>query len=712
MKHEGSKKGSRPPRAALAQGAALLLLAGAGAVQAQPATLTPEPPPPSPAPPAAVPEADAAAPPDTVFTVGEIVARGTRRRQLSSRDLPGSVDVVGADQIRNESVDEPLELLRRVPGVAVEDFNQGIISSDVSVRGFNPQGEVAPIKLLVDGVPSNLHNGLADLKPIFPLEMERIELVRGTHDPRYGLYAVAGNLQVFTRTGGNYSVLRGTAGSFNTYEAQAASGFESGGFSQNLFGGFRYSEGFRENAELQRYALSGKWFYRFGTRVRAGVSGRMFRMDADAPGYLTEMQADSAPQSSPAFSQTDGGLQSNRQGSAHLEADLTNQLFLSLRGYHQTFKRQRFVRFTEAARQQERYDWEKHSGGLGQLTFRLGRLGPLHDLTLSVGGDFEHQDNVHRRFVTDGARNRVTANRDQQFDLSSYGAFAAADVQPWRWLRLVGGLRWDRLDGGMKNLLRGGPEAELLEFGNIWQPKVSAMITPIDGYSVYGNYGRTFQTPLREGLYGAQPGVSYSKNDGWEAGAKLSPGRWASGRVAYWRQTASDEVRLKFNSPTDVENVGETLRHGLDVEASVSPVAPVAVWATYTYQRAEIVNPGANTPALAGASLSHVPSYLLKAGVDARPIEALVASAWVYSQGKYGITDASNLMVVPPSARFAGFTLVNVDLSYSWQRLTFGGHVRNLLGTRWDSTVWNDGAVTLYNPGDARAFLASVETTF
>ena len=136
------------------------------------------------------------------------------------------------------------------------------------------------------------------------------------------------------------------------------------------------------------------------------------------------------------------------------------------------------------------------------------------------------------------------------------------------------------------------------------------------------------------------------------------------------------------------------------------------MWGVFTWQRAKIVNPGANTPALANQSLSHVPSYLAKAGIDTRPFQGTVASAWMFAQGKYSIADASNLEVVSPSQKFGGFSLVNVDVSYTWQRLTFGGHIRNLLDTRWNSTLWNDGAVTLVNPGDGRAFLLSAETSF
>jgi hypothetical protein len=51
-------------------------------------------------------------------------------------------------------------------------------------------------------------------------------------------------------------------------------------------------------------------------------------------------------------------------------------------------------------------------------------------------------------------------------------------------------------------------------------------------------------------------------------------------------------------------------------------------------------------------------------------------------------------------------------VSYTLNDITFGGHIRNLFGTRWNASMWNDGSVTLTNPGDGRTFLASIETAF
>lgn len=649
----------------------------------------------------------------TSMTLGEIdtVTVEAERQPFDSRDVIGSVTVIGASQIANESVNEPLDLLRKLPGVFTEQFNQGIISSDVGVRGFNTQGDVAPLKLLIDGIPSNIHEGVSDLKPIFPLDIERIEIVRGTADPRYGLYAVAGSLHVDTRTGGNGHRFRGVAGSFDTFEAQAVSAVETDRVIQNLFGGFRYSDGYREHSELQKYTLSGKWYYKLDEHLRIGVVGRLFRMDANAPGYLPTDVARDRPRASPAVSRTDGGVQHNRHGSLHIDWRPSDDVFATLKGYHQRVRRNRWVRFTEANDQQERVQVERQSGAIGQFSWVPQTAGPFERVTVSGGADIQYQDNFAARFQTDNNRNRVATTRGQDFDFVNYGAFIHAAVEPQPFWGVSVGLRWDRFGGDFTDLLGSGDSVPLLDFGNVLQPKVAAFVTPVDGYSLYANYGRSAQLPVREGLY-SRADLTWSRNDGWEAGIRLQPVPWLQARAAYFRQTASQEVRELFNSTTDFANVGETLRQGLDSELVLSPSPGLEVWASYTYQRAERVNPGPSLEVLRGTELNHVPRYLLKAGVDVRPFgDALVASAWVLSQGDFSLTNGDNYMAISPDRRLGGYTLVNVDVNYTVGNVTLGGHIKNLFDAYWNATMWNDGALTLTNPGDGLTLLASLETT-
>ena len=142
--------------------------------------------------------APASAPPaGTYMTLGHYEVSASKFGAQSA-DLLTSVTVIGADQLENESVDYPLELLNKIPGVYLTDFNQGIITADVSMRGFNGEGGSPHQRLVVDGIPHNLNDGYNDLGAVFPLEFERVEVVKGTADPRFGLNAVAGTLNIHT----------------------------------------------------------------------------------------------------------------------------------------------------------------------------------------------------------------------------------------------------------------------------------------------------------------------------------------------------------------------------------------------------------------------------------------------------------------------------------------------------------------------------------
>ena len=126
----------------------------------------------------------------------------------ASASLPTSVDIMGGDQIARENVDLSYELLKKVPGVYVNDYNQGVVAGGVAIRGFNTEGDIMHVKLLIDGIPANANSGAADLNAVFPLNIDRMELVKGTNDPRYGLFNIAGNVQIFTSQPGRYTKVK------------------------------------------------------------------------------------------------------------------------------------------------------------------------------------------------------------------------------------------------------------------------------------------------------------------------------------------------------------------------------------------------------------------------------------------------------------------------------------------------------------------------
>jgi len=630
---------------------------------------------------------------ETVVVIGAVGAR--RTLHPNSTDIIGSVDVVGGDQIERENVDLSYELLKKVPGVYVNDYNQGVVSGGVAIRGFNTEGDIMHTKLLIDGIPMNTNSGGGLLDSIFPFDIDRIEIVKGTNDPRYGLFNIAGNVQVSTSPIGRYSKVKILGGAFGTGDVQGVTAFNTGRLSHVYFGGVRRSTGYRVNSDLERYAFSGKWFYTpASNRWQVGVIARTYDFDTQAPGYLTLSEVAADPRQSPAFSATDGGTQRTHHVSLHVDRQVTPTVAWSAKAYRQTFEQHRWVRFTQGSNQQERFEDEAQTGVLTTLTWRPSTLA-ARDATFSWGADYQSQDNVARRFQT-VARARGATLRAQDFDFSNGGAYMSADVRAVRWLRLTGGVRADRVGGEFVNGLSGA-RLPVIGYGTIWQPKLGALATMREGVNLYANYGRSFQVGVGAAAFSTQP-LGYSTNDGWEGGVRLAPTNWLTTRVGVWGQDASDELRLKFDNSGDSENVGKTRRRGWNIDATAKAHRTTYLWGTVTRQKGTLVEPGATQLALRGNELNHVPRYTAKAGMDVTPARAVSVSLWTDIQSAYHLTTRN------AEGTFADRRLVHIDaLVRAHRAMTIGLHAKNIFNG-YHEYAWFDGATTLHSPGETRAF--------
>ncbi|MCL8332333.1 MULTISPECIES: TonB-dependent receptor plug domain-containing protein [Pseudomonas] len=161
---------------------------------------------------------------NSTITLGDVNITQTTGVALSTENVLTSVDVLGSDQVRDKNVMNSWQLLGQMPGIQLTETGQGAESGKVSFRAFNGEGYINGIKTLIDGVPSNVNSGNQRfIDMIFPLDIEYIEVVRGTNDPRYGLHNIGGNINFATRQGGNYVDSRVTYGSFDTREVQLQS---------------------------------------------------------------------------------------------------------------------------------------------------------------------------------------------------------------------------------------------------------------------------------------------------------------------------------------------------------------------------------------------------------------------------------------------------------------------------------------------------------
>ena len=640
--------------------------------------------------------------------IGEVVVTG-KSDYLTTADAPASVDVIGSDQIEMENVDFSMELLKKVPGAYYGDWNQGVVSGTISMRGFDANHDT-PATLIVDGIPHNFGYGRMDIQPFFPLEIDRLEVVKGTSDPRYGLQNIAGNVNLHTKQGGNFSQTRLLTGSYNTYDAGLAAGHDDGNFSQTYFAGYRQTDGYREHSDLKKGAASGKWFYTTNDqRLSIGAIARFFSMDANAPGYLSKAEADTDPQQAAAFAYSDGGEQENQHISAHVDYAFTDRLAWSFKTYYQHLERTRWCRWSLDGDQQERVSDDDQYGAISTLTYEITD-GFIPRLKIDWGVDYQHQDNLEQRWVTDNRVHNGNPTRDWDSSYHYWGSYVQADGDVTNWLRLIGALRVDALDGEMTNRST-GLTTDMVDLDYIWQPKAGIIIMPWDGYNLYGNYGRTFQTPASPTLYGQNSSgnaisrdIDYSKNDGWELGLKASPYNWVSARIDYWQMIATDEVREKNDGSGDYINAGETTRKGWDFSLSIRPHDWVALWGSYSLIDAKYTDPGPGLESRKDNDIENIPEFASKAGIDFTHPIGFYSNLWVEIQGDYEI-DPDNTR-----ERDGAYTVWNWSLGYNWSTATLGFEIKNLFDESYYSFIWDSD--NGFNTGDERSYYVWVSLNY
>lgn len=648
------------------------------------------------------------------LTLGAVAIQGTSGDSgpLGTRGVPGSVDILGADVVEKMPVNYSWELFSRAPGVMLTEFNQGTTSGKISFRGFNGEGEVNAVKLLIDGIPSNSNDGnMPFMDMIFPLELDSIEVVRGTSDARYGLNNIAGNVNMLTRTGGDYTRARIRYGSDDTRETQFAKGIESSNWTQNYFFAYQKADGYRDHAEADKVSLSGKWFYTpDDNRYRIGLIARHYETEAEEPGYLSADDAHQHPRMSNVYNASDKGTRRMNQLSLHLDTELAETLSWSAKTYLNTFDDRRWTQYWRTSAQQERDAYETQYGALTSLTWRPVVSG-LYHFALEGGTDIQRQQNTSERYRTlDRARQAQT--RDQQFDFNTVGAYVQAEIQPFESLKIIPAYRVDRIQGDFTNAMTGTDYA-INDYGLIKQPKLSVVYSPWNVASVYANWGRTFQVGTGAAAYKIPPrdtDLAPSINEGWETGITFTPADWVDGRIAYWQQEASGEVSRRLNDPSgESDNVGQTRRWGYDAQLNLHPNARTEIWLAYAWQYSKILQPSATLPGSKGREIDHIPHHLYNAGIRYQATPALQLSAWMNGQTHYYLERENT------QGTYGGYVLMNLGAVYRvTESVSVDLQLKNLTNRYYEYAWYDpDGArASLHSPGDGRTLMSGVTLDF
>ena len=624
---------------------------------------------------------------------------------ISAANLAGSYEVIGRDQIDYLHVDDNVELFTKLPGIVISRWNQGPTNANLSIRGFGGDGPTPHATMMIDGIPSNSHAGIGEIDQIFSLNIDAIQAFKGTSDVRFGLFNIAGNYEIFTRNDVDTTDLEVTVGSFATRELQGYTGYKTGKLTHNYAFGYRESQGYRDNTDIERYALSGKWFYDLTENTRVGFISRYSSFDADSPGYLSLAQSRADPESSGDHASEDGGDKVISHYSVHLETEF-DQLTLNARAYFQTLDVERWVRFSELSSLSNRLGEEEQIGFLIDTVYTINS-----DWRLLTGLSYQAEDILTQRFGAIGqARVRDTSNRTRHHDhtLDTTGVYASIEHQfndSFEWNL---GVRADKLDGDFVSTdeFNLQSEADIYDFGWIVQPKLNLSYQANQNIKFFFNYGESFQHPYNAPLYtdGDVNARDVSRNIGWELGGTFVL-EDATIRLSTWAQDAEDEF---VTIDGIARNVGETERKGWEVALTWAISDRFNFWANYSAVDTEIVKTNTTNAANKGNDLRSIPSFTSSVGLDAFLTDKLTVRTHVDSQGDYYVNEANS------GGKFGGYTITSVSVNYrmDWGSLSFDA---NNIFDEYHEYVYDltqNASDTIHSPGDGRSFSISTRVDF
>jgi vitamin B12 transporter len=130
--------------------------------------------------------------------VREHVVVSATRGEATLSTLGVTATVLDADDIAAREPTTLMPLVQDVPGVSVARAGGVGLQASMFVRG----GESRFARILLDGVPVNSPGGAYNFGPVLPLELERVEVVRGAASSLYGTDALAGVVHLVTRRAG------------------------------------------------------------------------------------------------------------------------------------------------------------------------------------------------------------------------------------------------------------------------------------------------------------------------------------------------------------------------------------------------------------------------------------------------------------------------------------------------------------------------------
>lgn len=669
-----------------------------------------------------------------------VVVSASREQERRTQE-PVAISQVSPQLIADTKATAPYQLLNKVAGVYM--VNLGNEQHMLAIR--QPISTNAVYLYLEDGLPIRPigifnHNALYEINQA---GVRSIEVVKGPASSLYGSNAIGGAVNFLTQRptplptagasvqGDNYGYRRVDASASGTV---GKLGLYAGGYAA------RQRNGWQDYTDFDKQSWTARADYAFSAKTRLVSMGTYNYLNAQTPGTV-----DSAHFYSRSYASnnrfTDRVVTAVR-ASLRLEHDWNpaqQTAFTAFTRYNSTGQLPSYY-ISDVRDKNGKY--QSSSGQVNNQSFRsYGALAQhradldfLHS-RLIVGGYFDYSPSTYyARYLTiqkDVANNFYTGYTDTgryiddyKTDLYNAAAYAQYEVQATEALRVVGGLRYDRVQYNFVNNLKGAQttkKAAQNSVYNIVAPKLGLTCALGPAQGVYANFSTGFQPPETSSLYSSRQTIELKEANfkNYEAGGWVALfERKVYIDLSVYQMEGRNEIvsLLQPDNTTQSQNVGATRHQGIEYTLTYAPVSEVnfrlsGTNARHTYLEYSEVAQGKNRD-YAGNRMVNAPNWIANAEVYYKPRCVPGARLGLEYQrvGSY-YTNTAN------TKTYAGYNLLNLRLGYRLPQPALRGlevwaNVVNLGNALYATLVTANQYGTTYTAAAPRAFTLGAGYTF
>lgn len=572
-------------------------------------------------------------------------------------NVPASITALSSEDLQNRQTRIVSDILRDVPGVAVN--RTGAIGGLTQVRIRGTEGN--HVLVLIDGIEvASPFFGEFDFGTLIADEAARIEVLRGQQSSLYGSDAIGGVIQYITLTGRDAPGIsvRAEGGSFGTFTG----GARAAGYTDTL--------DYAVTASI--YETGGFPTARDGVRDLGSTS-------IGASGKLTWSPTDN-------FTLTGVGRYSYTEADTNdSENDPTSPLFgLIVDSPSVGFENEAFFGLLRAELSALDGRWTNALTGQFSDTRREGFDADGFD-NGNDGTRYKGSFESSLRFGTQRFINRVTVAVDyerEEFQNLTPGGFAFTgrrSVENWGFV--------GQYEMELDDALFVGASIRYDEnnrFDNATTYRLQAGYRLPFGLRIRGAYGTGIKNPgffelfgFTDGRFIGNPNLGPEESEGWEAGLDY---QFANDRatigITYFDSTLDGEIFTTFPPPnfiaTPANRTTESTQRGVEFFASAQPIPQIRFDLAYTYLDAE------ENGVTEVRRPEHVASFNTTiSSTDQRFSGTLTVR---YNGEQQDVTFTDPTFVTTPIVTLDEYVLVNINAEYQLtDRITIFGRIENLI---------------------------------